>query len=116
LKGSSPSRAETALRNVLLGAAGPRLQTRDKYGSMRLARRLGPAAVAGSPATLHRTPENRGKLAGRGSKVLSDGTAGRRFIFKRLGGHQPQARNGRTRHATAQTVGQQERGGCRRGE
>src|SRR5881296_1941860 len=49
-KSPKPECAQRDL-SVLLGAAGPCLQTRDRRGSMRLARRLGPAAVAGPPAT-----------------------------------------------------------------
>src|SRR5213594_3106973 len=42
----SPECAQRDL-SVWLGAAGPCLQTRDRRGSVRLARRLGLAAVAG---------------------------------------------------------------------
>src|SRR5216117_1422547 len=45
-KSPEPECAQRDL-SVLLGAVGPRRQTRDRRGSMRLARRLGPAAVAG---------------------------------------------------------------------
>src|SRR3989442_4811361 len=47
-KSPKPECAQRDL-SVLLGAAGPHRQTRDRRGGMRLARRLGPAAVAGRP-------------------------------------------------------------------
>src|SRR5881409_574502 len=45
-KSPKPECAQRDL-SVLLGAAGPHRQTRDRRGRLRLARRLGPAAVAG---------------------------------------------------------------------
>src|SRR2546425_1403269 len=49
---------ECAQRDLSVGVSrGPCLQTRDRRRGMRLARRLGPAAVAGPPAT--RAPAGR---------------------------------------------------------
>src|SRR3989442_3345382 len=54
-KSPKPECAQRDL-SVWLGAAGPHRQTRDRRGRLRLARRLGPAAVAGRRRRRWRAP------------------------------------------------------------